>query len=122
VHADIGNDAAGATMSSQVTKLARHANGFNRVSTPRPPVIFRTFSDRFSIRGMIVAVAPNCFCGLETVVVEIDHDDFSGRVELRRQQSARPIGPEPTMAIVVPGWTRPLSTPHSNRSAGCRSA
>lgn len=48
--------------------------------------------------------------------------DIFQRGFLQNCRQARPTGPAPTIATIVPSAILPLSTPHSNRSAGCCSA
>jgi hypothetical protein len=80
------------------------------VSTPRPPVIVIVASAGLPDRRR----RTETFRYVQTVIVEIHHDDLRPGVELRGQKrAASPIGPAPTMATMLPSSTFALSTPHS---------
>ena len=76
----------GATMSSQSTKVAGTPTASIAVSTPRPPVRFMTASAAAPSAALIDCRRAKTLGDVEAIIVEIDHDDLSGRIELRRQQ------------------------------------
>ncbi len=103
----------GATRSWQSSKVAGTPTASMAVSTPLPPVSALTFADASPSALLIVWVAPKRASDLKAIVVKVDHDDLTRRIELSGQQRCEPDGPEPTMATVEPGATLPFRTPHS---------
>ena len=59
------------------------------VSAPRPPVSFRIAAAAWPSLLLTVAVAPKLFGDSQPVVVQIDHDDLGGAVELGREQGGQ---------------------------------
>ena len=75
----------GATICSHSSNVAGTPTASMAVSTPRSPVSFITALAAFPSLLSMAAVAPKLFADLETMGVEIDHDDL-GEIELSGEQ------------------------------------
>ena len=87
----------------QISKVAGTPTASIAVSTPTPPVTPSPWLRGLAVTLLMDLGGAKWRADLQAILVQIDHDDTGGRIELRGQQRASPTGPAPTIATVKPG-------------------